>query len=139
MDDAGSDAGVVDEHEQFRRAVRRLVEVHLALKEHNLKGKQLREVLSSLKNVVIRYMENASLDICNVTHDGRSGELALRTSKRRKGVSREQAIQQIVQYLTEETSTAADEATVRASSIWECIQQGRSVSEVSELSVRKFV
>ena len=99
-------------------------------------AKEKRSSLQALKAVVIAFMEGADLDVCNVNHNGKSGELALRTSKRKKGVRKEDAIAQIEKYLQQEMQV--DEAAQRATLIWDGIQEGRATSEVRDLSVRKF-
>ena len=124
------------EREQFKVAVKRLVELHQELKELGRQAKEKRSSLQALKAVVIAFMEGADLDVCNVNHNGKSGELALRTSKRKKGVRKEDAIAQIEKYLQQEMQV--DEAAQRATLIWDGIQEGRSTSEVRDLSVRKF-
>lgn len=124
------------EREQFKVAVKRLVELHQELKELGRQAKEKRSSLQALKAVVIAFMEGADLDVCNVNHNGKSGELALRTSKRKKGVRKEDAIAQIEKYLQQEMQV--DEAAQRATLIWDGIQEGRATSEVRDLSVRKF-
>lgn len=122
--------------EQFRAAVKNLVETHQALKKHNAVAKEMRENLKALKSVVMAFMESAELEICNVNHNGKDGELAVRTSKRIKTLKKDGAISQIEKYLAEETNV--DQAGERASLIWEALQSGREQSEVKNLSVRKF-
>ena len=124
------------EREQFKVAVKRLVELHQEFKELGRQAKEKRSSLQALKAVVIAFMEGADLDVCNVNHNGKSGELALRTSKRKKGVRKEDAIAQIEKYLQQEMQV--DEAAQRATLIWDGIQEGRATSEVRDLSVRKF-
>ena len=122
--------------EQFRQAIRNLVDVHHALKEHNARGKEMRAQLNALKTVVLAFMETAALDVCNVNHNGKTGELAVRTSKRTKAVDKETAIEQIERYLAEETQL--DHAPARAGLIWDCIQKARVTTEVKNLTVRKM-
>lgn len=122
--------------EQFKRAVKTLVEVHQALKEHTRQGKAMREQLASLKAVVIAFMEHSSLDVCNVSHNGKSGEIALRTSKRKKGLQKETAIHQIEQYLS--SVSGIEDASRKAEVIWDGIQAARVSVEVRDLSVRKL-
>ena len=107
------------EREQFKVAVKRLVELHQELKELGRQAKEKRSSLQALKAVVIAFMEGADLDVCNVNHNGKSGELALRTSKRKKGVRKEDAIAQIEKYLQQEMQV--DEAAQRATLIWDCL------------------
>eukprot|EP00965_Chrysotila_dentata_P056757 1883571-Pleurochrysis_carterae.AAC.2 len=122
--------------EQFKRAVKTLVEVHQELKEHTKQGKALREQLASLKVVVIAFMENSALDVCNVSHNGKSGEIALRTSKRKKGLQKESAIQHIEQYLC--SVSGIDDASHTAEAIWDGLQAARASFEVRDVSVRKL-
>ena len=81
-------------------------------------------------------MEAISLDVCNVSHEGKSGEISVRTSKRMKTLKKEDAISQIGKYLSEETDV--DEIDDRACHIWSAIQSTRAVSEHRDLSVRKL-
>ena len=69
-----------DKH-QFKQAIKNLVETHQTLKTHNAQAKEMREKLKALKAVVLGFMEATSLDVCNVSHNGKNGEIAVRTSK----------------------------------------------------------
>ena len=122
--------------EQFRAAVKNLVETHQALKKHNAVAKEMRDNLKALKAVVMAFMESAELEICDVNHNGREGQLAVRTSKRTKTLKKDGAIAQIEKYLEEETNV--DQAGERASLIWDALQNAREQSEVRDLSVRKL-
>jgi hypothetical protein len=126
----------VEEKEQFKTAIKHLVQVHQDLKVHNSKGKEMREQLKSLKTVVLAFMETSSLDVCNVNHNGKSGEVAVRTSKRKKSLSNEDAIHQIEKYLSDETNI--DQTSARANLIWKAVQEARPVNEVKDISLKKF-
>lgn len=124
------------DREQFKLAVKRLVEVHQELKELSRQAKEKRASMNALKTVVIAFMESAKLDMCNVNHNGKSGELALRMAKRTKAVNKVDAIAKIERYLSQEMDVA--EADKRAAMIWDDIQAGRVTSEVRDLSLRKL-
>ena len=130
------DALGVTEQEQFRHAIKTLVETNNELREHNAIGKDLRARLKALKNVVIRFMESAMLDVCSVNHDGKNGELVIKTSKRSKTLTKDAAVRQIQEYLSQETDV--DQASERAELIWDHMQSARVVTESRNLSMRKF-
>lgn len=125
-----------EDKDQFKRAIKSLVETHQALKNHNIQGKELKEKLKDLKNIVLGYMEYASLDACNVTHNGKNGEVCVRTSKRTKSLKKEDAISQIEKYFAEQINV--DQADERASLLWNAIQNTRSVTEHKAVSVKKL-
>lgn len=125
-----------EDQEQFRKTIRNLVETHQELKLHNLRAKQLREQLKSLKAVVLNFMESTELEVCNVSHNGKNGEVFVRKSKRTKSLQKEDAINQIEKYLSEEIKV--DEADERAASLWTAIQNTRKVTEHKDVSVKKL-
>lgn len=125
-----------DEKQQFKSAIKNLVETHQELKLHNTRTKEIRQRLNSLKTVVLGFMESTSLDVCNVSHNGKSGEISVRTSKRTKSLKKEDAINQIEKYLSEQTDI--DQTDERASLIWTAIQNTRAVTEHKDISVKKF-
>lgn len=124
------------EKEQFKCAIKTLVETHQALKLHNANGKQLRERLKSLKSAVLGFMESSSLEVCNVNHNGKTGEISIRTSKRIKTLKKDEAISKIEAYLSSETNV--DQVIERAGLIWDAMQESRPVTEHKDISVKKL-
>lgn len=125
-----------DDKQQFKQAIKNLVEVHQALKIHNAQGKEMRNNLKALKAVVLGFMEATSLDVCNVSHNGKNGEISVRTSKRKKTLKKEDAISQIEKYLSEQTDI--EQADEKANTLWTVIQDTRAVTEHKDISVKKF-
>lgn len=125
-----------DEKQQFKQAIKNLVETHQMLKAHNAQAKEMREKLKALKAVVLGFMEATSLDVCNVSHNGKSGEISVRTSKRMKTLKKEDAIGQIEKYLSEQTDV--EQTDERATTLWAAIQGTRAVTEHKDVSVKKF-
>lgn len=121
---------------QFKSAIKNLVETHQQLKAHTAQARELRDRLKSLKAVVLGYMEAISLDVCNVSHNGKSGEVSIRTSKRRQSLKKEDAVSQIEKYLSEQTGV--DQTDEKANLLWTAIQNTRTVTEHKDLSVKKF-
>lgn len=125
-----------EDKQNFKVAIKHLVETHQALKLHNARGKELRTRLKDLKTAVLGYMEMTELDVCNVSHNGKNGEISVRTSKRMKTLKKEDAIDQIEKYLSENTDI--DHTDERANRIWTAMQNTRAVTEHRDLSVKKF-
>ena len=125
-----------EEKQQFKTAIKNLVEIHQRLKAHNLQAKEMREQLKALKAVVLGYMESTSLDVCNVSHNGKSGEISVRTSKRKKTLRKEDAISQIEKYLAEQTDV--EHTDEKANTLWTAIQSTRAVTEHKDVSLKKF-
>ena len=124
------------DRQQFREAVKRLLEHHQAIKQKNAELKQLRAEMNELKTIVMAFMQDASLDECNVSHQGRDGTLAVRTSKRTKALKKDDAIECIQKYLSDKMGI--DDDSANASLIWDAMQSTRTVSTVDTLAVRKF-
>ena len=125
-----------EDKQQFKQAIKNLVETHQALKAHNTQGKEMRQKLKALKAVVLGFMEATSLDVCNVSHNGKSGEISVRTSKRMKTLKKEDAIGQIEKYLSDQTDV--EQTDERANTLWAAIQATRVVTEHKDVSVKKF-
>jgi len=125
-----------EEKQQFKQAIKNLVETHQTLKSHNAQAKEMRKNLKALKAVVLGFMEATSLDVCNVSHNGKSGEISVRTSKRMKTLKKDDAISQIEKYLAEQTNV--EQTDERANTLWEAIQGTRAVTEHKDVSVKKF-
>lgn len=124
------------DQDNFKTALKELVETHKSLKKINAEAKEARDRLKSLKMVVLGFMQVTSLDVCHISHQGKEGEIAVRTSKRTKTLKKEDAITQIQKYLTEETTV--DQAEERASEIWDAVQNTRAVETHKDISVKKF-
>jgi hypothetical protein len=124
------------DQEDFKIALKELVETHKSLKKINAEAKEARDRLKNLKVAVLGFMQVTSLDVCHISHQGKEGEIAVRTSKRTKTLKKEDAITQIQKYLTEETSV--DQAEERASEIWDAVQNTRAVETHKDISVKKF-
>lgn len=124
------------DQENFKTALKELVETHKSLKKINAEAKEMRNRLKDLKAVVLGFMQVTSLDVCQISHQGREGEISVRTSKRTQGLKKEAAITQIQKYLAEETTV--DQAEERATQIWDAVQNTRAVETHKDISVKKF-
>tara|TARA_Y100000741_G_C18210357_1_gene541486 strand:- start:819 stop:1211 length:393 start_codon:yes stop_codon:yes gene_type:complete len=124
------------DQENFKTALKELVETHKSLKKINAEAKEMRNRLKDLKAVVLGFMQVTSLDVCQISHQGREGEISVRTSKRTQGLKKEAAITQIQKYLAEETTI--DQAEERATQIWDAVQNTRAVETHKDISVKKF-
>lgn len=124
------------DQQQFKQAIKNLVETHQTLKAHNAQGKAIRDKHKALKAVVLGFMEATSLDVCNVSHEGKSGEISIRTSKRMKTLKKEDAISQIEKYLSEQTDI--EQTDEKANTLWTAIQSTRAVTEHKDVSVKKL-
>jgi hypothetical protein len=122
------------DRQQFRDAVKRLLEQHQAIKQKNTELKQLRAEMNELKTIVMAFMQDASLDECNVSHNGHSNTLAVRTSKRTTALKKDNAIECIQKYLSEKMGI---DDSANAPLIWEAMQSTRTVSTTDSLAVRK--
>jgi|EP00966_Prymnesium_polylepis_P004600 hypothetical protein len=125
-----------DDKQQFKQAIKNLVETHQMLKEHNAQGKEIRDKHKALKAVVLGFMEATSLDVCNVSHNGKNGEISVRTSKRMKTLKKEDAISQIEKYLSDQTDV--EQTDEKANTLWTAIQSTRVVTEHKDVSVKKL-
>ncbi len=125
-----------DDKQQFKQAIKNLVETHQMLKAHNAQGKEIRDKHKALKAVVLGFMEATSLDVCNVSHNGKSGEISVRTSKRMKTLKKEDAISQIQKYLSDQTDV--EQTDEKANTLWTAIQSTRAVTEHKDVSVKKL-
>lgn len=123
--------------DQFKEAVKNFLAAHAALKELNRQAKEQRERMNSLKALIISFMEDSSLEVCKVSHGEKTGELALRNSKRTRALKKDDAIVQIERFLTQ-SCNLVDGASEHAERLWEGMQSSRESMEVRELSVRKF-
>ena len=124
------------DQENFKTALKELVETHKSLKKINAEAKEMRNRLKDLKAVVLGFMQVTSLDVCQISHQGREGEISVRTSKRTQGLKKEAAITQIQKYLAEETTI--DQAEERVTQIWDAVQNTRAVETHKDISVKKF-
>ena len=125
-----------EDKQQFKQAIKNLGETHQTLKAHNAQAKEMRENLKALKAVVLGFMEATSLEVGNVSHNGKSGEISVRTSKRMKTLKKEAAIGQIERYLSEQTDV--EQTDEKANTLWAAIQGTRAVTEHKDVSVKKF-
>ena len=123
------------DRQQFRDAVKRLLEYHQTIKVKNAELKQLRVEMNEMKTIVMAFMQDASLDECNVSHNGHSGTLALRTSKRTTALKKDEAIECIEKYLSEKMGI---EDSANAALIWQAMQSTRTISTTDNLALRKF-
>lgn len=123
--------------EQFKEAVKNFLVAHSTLKEINKQAKEQRDKMNALKTLIISFMEHSSLEVCKVNHGDKTGELALRNSKRTRALKKEEALVEIEKFLTQ-SCNLNEGATEHAEKLWEGMQSSRESLEVRDLSVRKL-
>lgn len=119
--------------------VKRLIDLSKRQRDLNRESKGLREDINNLKALVIAHMQNASIDVCKVTHGGKSGELALRKAKRTRALKKCDAVSEMSKWLQREINIDIDKSGEMADKLWDDVQSSRESTEVLDLSVRKLV
>lgn len=122
--------------DQFKLAIKRFLQLHHMCREQSKQIKETRNEMNEAKAVIISFMQETALDVCNIAHGDTTGKLALMQSKRTKSLKKQDAIDQIQKYLQEHMQI--DSADVCATNIWEEIQASRVSMLVPSLSVRSL-
>lgn len=119
--------------------VKRLLDLTKRQRDINREAKALREDINDLKALVIAHMQNSSIEVCKVTHAGKSGELALRRAQRTRALKKCDAITEMSKWLTREVNIDNTKSVEMAEKLWDDVQRSRESMEVVDLSVRKLV
>eukprot|EP00965_Chrysotila_dentata_P232303 6198886-Pleurochrysis_carterae.AAC.4 len=119
-------------------AVKRYLELTAELKEQNKVVKEIRQNVADLKTVIIGYMEQQELEVCKVTHGGKSGELALRHVVRSRTLKEADAVNAMSSWFEREMHVPGVQSAKRAEDLWKKLQDSRESTEVLDLSLRKL-
>lgn len=126
-----------DARKNFAEAVKAFVTCHNDIRALSREMKELRARHASIKEVIISFMQEAELEVCKVTHEDKTGELAIRSVTQKRGLKKEDAITGIAKYMSTELQVG-DDADGKARMIWEAMQGTRESALITGLAVRKL-
>lgn len=130
--------------EDFANVVGRYVDGMARIKDLKSKMQPLQAQMKAaradqadLEEMIIKYMDDRSLDVCRITRDGESGQLTMTERKAKKALNTNACVQTIATFFEENRLEFPDgNASTNADKLVQHLDSAREVEKKRKLTLR---